>query len=162
MDANIILKLIELLLIPISIGVVGAIISSKIENKNNWATKWSENFFQLFQEFNTAVEDLIHLLFHFSELCKQKQPSQEQEKEFLEKIRKIGLDISRKEFGIRIQLCFAPKTQKEFIALSEKLREQINYILQNKKGSTDKIQSILINLNKKAKIAHGEILGLKK
>ena len=161
MDTNIILKIIEILIIPISIGIVGTIISSKIDSKKNWETKWSENFFQLFQDYNKAVEDYLNTLFNYAEFCKKGTQKAEDETPFIAQLHQISADIQRKEFGLRTQLCFAPKTSKEIMALTQKILEQINAIAQTKRTNIDAIHATLIELNKKARIAHGEMLRLK-
>jgi uncharacterized coiled-coil DUF342 family protein len=160
MTISTLFEIVKILVIPASIVIVGIIITSKIDSRKTWDTKWSESFYKLFQEFNNAFEDLIYCIWQLSERSQKGSLTLEEEKQFMSQISKISAEIERKEFGMRTQLCFAPKTKDDIISLSEKLRSQINDLLKTKKGHIDAIHNTLFELNRKAKVAHGEILGV--
>jgi uncharacterized membrane protein YkvI len=79
-----IMKLISSIATPIIVLIFGIIITRKIEyikneasKKKEWQTKWSENFFKIFQEFNLLVEDLLSLISELSELNKSDKDNKE-------------------------------------------------------------------------------------
>ncbi len=170
MDYNIlfeIIKIISSFLTPIIVLIFGIIISRKVEDiknqsskKRNWQIQWSENFLKTFQEFNFTVEEILYSLFRLSELNKQDKHNSPEEAEFVRQVNKLTEVLERKEFGMRTQLCFAPQSKKDIEELINKLFHQIKTVYDSKRGNMDDIHETVKELNKKAKFAHSEILGL--
>lgn len=162
-----ILKIISSFLTPIIVLIFGIIISRKIEDIKNqsnkrrdWQVQWSGNFLKIFQEFNFTIEEILYSLFRISEIDKTGKQNSPEVAELVKYINKLTEDLQRKEFGIRTQLCFASQSKKDIEVLINKLFQQIRTVYDSKKGNMDDIHDTVKELNKKAKIAHSEILGL--
>lgn len=161
------IQLISSISTPIIVLILGIIISRKIEDiknqsvkKKEWQTKWSDNFFNIFQELNDTTESILFLLFEASELNKNGKGSSPECGEIINRINKLTSGLQKKEFAIRTQLYLAPQRSKEFVDLLHKLFEQITEVFTSKTGNLETIHSTLIELNQKAKLTHSEILEL--
>jgi hypothetical protein len=170
MDGNSLLEIIKIVftfLTPIIVLIFGIIISRKVEDiknqsskKRDWQTQWSQNFLKTFQELNFTIEEILYSLFRLSELSKPDKYNSDEEAELIKYLNKLTIDLERKEFGMRTQLCFAPQSQKDIGELINRLFQQIRAVYTSKKGDMDDIHDTVKELNKKAKLAHSEILGL--
>jgi hypothetical protein len=162
-----IIKLISSIATPIIVLIFGILITQKIEyikneasKKKEWQTKWSENFFHIFQDFNLLVEDFLCSLFLLSELIKNKETNSSEVDQLIGQITRIKDQFLRKNYAIRTQLCFSPQNSSEMIHLLDNLYDQISKVLKSKMGNIYEIQNTLAALNLQAKIVHSEILNL--
>lgn len=160
-------RIVSSILTPIIVLIFGIIISRKVEDiknqsskKRDWQIQWSESFLKTFQEFSFTIEEILYSLFRLSELNKADKHGSPEETELVKYINKLTEDLQRREFGVRTQLCFAPQSQKDIELLINKLFQEIRTVFDAKKGNMDKIHNTVKELNKKAKLAHSEILGL--
>jgi hypothetical protein len=169
MDSNLIeiIKLISSIATPIIVLIFGILITQKIEyiknearKKLDWQTKWSEKFFQIFQEFNLIVENFLCSLFLLSEMIKNKEINSPEVNQLIEQITKTREEFLRKNYAIRTQLCFSPQNGREMIRILDNLYDQIAKVLELKMGNIYEIQNTLATLNSQAKLAHSEILNL--
>jgi len=161
------IQLISSISTPIIVLILGIIISRKIEDiknksikKKEWSTKWSENFFHIFQGLNDTTENILFSLFEVSELNKSGKGNSPECNRIIDHINKLTSELQKKEFAIRTQMYLAPKRSKEFIDLLHKLFEQIREVFTSKTGNVEVIHDTLIELNRKAKLTHSEILEL--
>ncbi len=163
-----IIKLFASVLTPIIVLIFGIIINRRIETirislakEKEWKTKWSDTFYQTFRELNALVEDTLCTLFDLSQLNKADLGASIEADEKTKYLKELFSKISRIEFSLRTQLGCAPQKSDEMLTAINKLFDLIRNVISKKQGNLDEIHLVLIELNKKAMIAHSEILGLK-
>lgn len=163
-----IIKILASILTPIIVLIFGIIINRRIETirislakEKEWKSKWSDTFYQTFRELNALVEETLCTLFDLSELNKANLGASAEADEKANQLKEIISRIARIEFSLRTQLGCAPQNSEKMRAAINKLFDLIKTAISKKRGNIDEIHLALIDLNKKAMIAHSEILGLK-
>lgn len=166
MDSEVI-KLIASILTPIVVLVFGLILNRRIETirislakEKEWKTKWGDTFYQTFRDLNTLVEDILCTLFEISELSKKNKGDSAEAKEKIAYLQNLMVKIVHIELSLRTQLGCAPKSANEVRNATTHLFELIKNAINSRKGNLDEMHSALIELNKRAMVAHSEIIGL--
>ena len=163
-----VLKTVASIFTPILLFIFGLILTRKIETIKNqsskekeWNTKWGETFFETFQELNRLVEEILSLLFSISEMNQKGIANNSEGVEMQKKIPVLLQKLSAMEFKLRTQLVFSPEHGESVHSETTKLFDLIRSVIVNEGGSLDEMHDSLKELNKKAMIAHQEILKIK-
>ncbi|MBI5695888.1 MAG: hypothetical protein HZC51_09160 [Nitrospirae bacterium] len=161
-------KFVASILTPIVVLILGLVLTRKIEKIRNdiakekeWKTKWSDTFYQTFRDLNASVEEIIVTLHEISDLNKSGKGNSSEVKEKVDYLQNLINRMRRMDFSLRTQLgSGAPRNSNDVQDAADNLLALIKTTIDSEEGDAKKLHSALIELNRKAMIAHSEVLGL--
>jgi methyl-accepting chemotaxis protein len=159
--------LIASFLTPIIVAIIGLIITRKIEViKNNtakqkdWETKWGDIFFDSFRKLQESINEIIFQLEKLNFKVSQGTQNDEEGTKIQLHINGLAWDIKRWGLHLVSQLVFLPEMRGEVQNSVHSLYGSIVEIINNRQGNMDKVNIEMENLNKIAREAHKQFMGL--
>ena len=160
-------KLIATLINPLLVILFGVILTKKVEKiriqsmiQKEWHIKWAERFFMTFSEINSLIERIILNFHKLSYLDLDGKINSKAANEAKKELNEAIPELSRKEFSLRTQIGFAPKSSSNLKNSIQCLFNLLRNLIEKNEGNVDDIQDALIHLNREAMLAHSEMLGI--
>jgi hypothetical protein len=158
-----IIKIIISFLTPFLVFIFGIIflrktekIKQEIVRRSNFAAKWSEEFFTVYKQFISDIEDIMSCLTQV-----QSEKNEVRIQFYEKKLHEAALSTIKSELHISTMLSSFPEIKSEsFKKHMDSIIEALSEILKTKKGNLDPIKSDLSYFSKEARGIHSNLLKL--
>jgi len=133
-------------------------IKQQIERQSHFYKKWADEFFNTCDEFMKCTERMLALLTFISNNPNINETWMHYQKE----LNDLFPALSELELRIKRFVPFAPKFGNCVKTNASEILNKLSELFKQKKGNVDPIVNLIVEFNKAAKLAHGEMLANKK
>jgi len=156
-------KIIISFLTPFLVFIFGIIflrktekIKQEISRHSNFAAKWSEEFFSVYKQFISDVEDIMSCLMQV-----QNEEDKNRVQFFEKKLHESALSTMKSELHISTMLNSFPEIESEnFKKHMSNIINALSEMLKTKKGNFEPIKNDLSYFSKEARNIHSQLMKL--